>query len=166
MKLFYSAAIAVMAATPALAEGDPAAGEEAFNRQCVACHVVVDGNGETLAGRNARTGPNLYAVSGRLIGSLEDFRYSSSLASLGTEQEMTWDEASFVGYVQDPTGWLRETLDDRRARGRMAFQVRSEEDATNLYAYLASLAPAPDAEGEAETMDAEETETTEEPATN
>ena len=163
MKLFYAAAIATIGATPAFAEGhasgDPAAGEEAFNRQCVACHVVVDGNGETLAGRNARTGPNLYAVSGRTLGVVEDFRYSDSIVELG-EAGTVWDEANFVGYVQDPTGWLRETLDDRRARGKMAFKVRSEDDAANLYAYLASLAPA--AEGGDETMESEET--TEEPA--
>ncbi|WP_224826623.1 cytochrome c family protein [Cognatishimia sp. MH4019] len=165
MKLFYGAAIAAMAATPVFAEGhasgDAAAGEEAFNRQCVACHVVVDDNGETLAGRNARTGPNLYAVSGRQLGSVEDFRYSDALVTLGEEQEMVWDEEKFVGYVQDPTGWLRETLDDRRARGKMAFKVRSEEDAANLYAYLASLAPAPEMEGEAEETMNEEAETEE-----
>jgi cytochrome c len=41
--------------------------------------------------------------------------------------------------VQDPTNWLRETLEDRRARGKMAYQVRAEEDAINLYAYLATF---------------------------
>ena len=60
-----------------------------------------------------------------------------------------WDEANFVGYTMDPTGWLRETLDNRRARGKMAFQVRAEEDALNLYAYLYSLAPPVMEEGEA-----------------
>jgi cytochrome c len=53
--------------------------------------------------------------------------------------DMTWTEENFVGYVQDPTNWLRETLEDRRARGKMAYQVRAEEDAINLYAYLATF---------------------------
>lgn len=145
MKTIYASAAFALLAAPAFADGhasgDAAAGEEAFNRQCVACHVVVNDAGETLAGRNAKTGPNLYAVAGRALGSIEDFRYSESVVELG-ETGAVWDEASFVGYVQDPTGWLRETLDNRRARGKMAFQVRSEEDALNLYAYLASLAPA------------------------
>ncbi|MEL7213991.1 MAG: c-type cytochrome [Pseudomonadota bacterium] len=153
MKFLYGATIAAIAATPVFADGhasgDAAAGEEAFNRQCVACHVVVDDNGETLAGRAARTGPNLYAVAGRTLGAIEDFRYSDAIMELG-EADTVWDEANFVGYVQDPTGWLRETLDDRRARGKMAYKVRSEEDATNLYAYLASLAPLPEAEEGAE----------------
>jgi cytochrome c len=122
------------------ATGDAAAGEALFN-QCQTCHVVVNDAGETLAGRNARTGPNLYGVAGRTAGSVDGFRYSSSMTEAG-EAGLVWDEAHFVEYVQDPTGFLRGYLDDNRARGQMAFRVRSEDDAKNLYAYLASLAPA------------------------
>jgi cytochrome c len=142
MKHFGFAAAMALLSAPAFAgghaSGDAAAGEEAFNRQCVACHVVVNDAGETLAGRNAQTGPNLYNVTARGIGAVEDFRYSDAILALGEAGE-TWTEENFVGYVQDPTGWLREALDDRRARGKMAFQVRSEEDAANLYAYLATF---------------------------
>lgn len=119
--------------------GDAEAGEAAF-RQCVACHVVANAEGETLAGRNARTGPNLYAVANRTAGTIEDFRYSDAMVAAG-EAGVIWDEASFVAYVQDPTGYLREVLDDSGARGAMAFRVRNEEDAANLYAYLYELAP-------------------------
>ena len=151
MNKFVVAAAAMMLASPALAEshsseetmapaGDIAAGEEAFNRQCVACHVVNDGDGEVLAGRNARTGPNLYALAGKTLGSEDGFRYGKSIVKLG-ESGMTWDEEKFVGYVQDPTQWLRDTLEDKKARGKMAFKVRKEEDAVDLYAYLYSLAP-------------------------
>ncbi|KAA9006884.1 c-type cytochrome [Histidinibacterium aquaticum] len=142
----FAAALGLLAA-PALAQdgpaGDASAGQEIFDRNCVACHVVVDDSGETLAGRNAQTGPNLYGVAGRQVASIEDFRYSDSLAQVGAEDglDMEWNEEHFVAYVQDPTGWLREVLDDRRARGKMAFQLRSEEDAQNVYAYLHSLAP-------------------------
>jgi len=119
------------------ATGDAAAGEAVF-RQCISCHVVVNDAGETLAGRNARTGPNLYAIAGRTAGSVEGFRYSPSL-SAANEAGLVWDEAAFVAYVQDPTGYLREALDDSSARGAMAFRVRSEEDALNLFAYIDSL---------------------------
>ena len=104
--------------------------------------MVVDADGTTLAGRNAKTGPNLYAISGRTAGTVEDFRYSKSMVEAG-DAGLVWDEEKFVAYVQDPTGFLREYLDNRRARGKMAFKVREEADAVNLYAYLASLAPAP-----------------------
>ena len=126
------------------ASGDAAEGEKAF-RQCIACHVVENDEGETLAGRNAKTGPNLYAIAGRTIGSVEDFRYSDIIVLAG-EQGNVWDEANFVAYVQDPTGWLREVTGDN-GRGKMSYKVRSEDDAVNLYAYLASLAPLPEAEG-------------------
>ena len=72
------------------------------------------------------------------MGSVEDFRYSDGLIELG-EAGTPWTEEAFVGYVQDPTGWLRETLDNRRARGKMAYQVREEAQAYDLYAYLATF---------------------------
>jgi len=110
------------------------------NRQCVACHIVADADGEVLAGRNARTGPNLYGIAGRQIGSDEEFRYGDSIVELGEMDGGTvWTEELFVGYVQDPTGWLHETLDNRRARGKMAYRVRDEEEAINIYAYLATF---------------------------
>lgn len=140
-RLSVLATTATLLATPVLADGhatgDAAAGEAAF-RQCIACHVVVNAGGETLAGRNARTGPNLWGVAGSAIGSIEDFRYGDGLTALGADG-LVWDEANFVGYVQDPTGWIRETSGDNGLRGAMSFRVRSEEDALNLYAYLASL---------------------------
>ncbi|MFQ1702391.1 c-type cytochrome [Loktanella agnita] len=142
-KFGMAAAVAVLAA-PAFADGhastqgDAAAGEQQFNRQCVACHVIATAEGEVLAGRNARTGPNLYGFAGRTMGAVEGFRYSDSLAKIG-EQGRAWTEADFVAYVQNPTDWLRETLDDRRARGKMAYQVREEAQAYDLYAFLASF---------------------------
>ncbi len=150
-KLAIAAAATLMMGTPMYAASDDAAateaptgnveeGEEAFNRQCSSCHVVKDASGETLAGRNARTGPNLYGIAGRTLGSEDGFRYGKPLVELG-EQGKVWDEATFSAYVQDPTGWLRDALEDKKARSRMAFKVRKEEDAHDVYAFLHSLAP-------------------------
>ena len=144
MKNFTIAAALAILAAPAFAQdltptlGDAVNGEEQFNRQCVACHMVADADGNVLAGRNARTGPNQYGLIGRVLGSNEDFKYSDGLVALGEAGEV-WNEANFVGYVQDPTGWIREKLEDRRARGKMAYQVRAEQDAYDLYAYLATF---------------------------
>lgn len=144
MKKFTLAAALSVLAAPVFADGhassqgDAAAGEEQFNRQCVACHVVADASGEVLAGRNAKTGPNLYGVAGRTLGSVEDFRYGDPIVELG-EAGTVWTEELFVGYVQDPTGWLREQTENRRARGKMAYQVREEADAYDLYAYLSTF---------------------------
>ena len=131
-----------LAAAPAFAQdadlsGDPAAGEQVFNR-CQACHVVQNDEGETLAGRSGRTGPNLYEIRGRLAGTVEDYRYSSAMVEAG-EAGLEWNEDDFVAYVQDPTGFLRDYLDDRGARGKMSFKLRSEEDAADVWAYIDSL---------------------------
>lgn len=142
MKHLTLAAVMALLSAPAFAQdatGDAAAGEEQFNRQCVACHVVVNDAGETLAGRNAQTGPNLYGVAGRTPGTYPDFEYGDDMIAFG-ETGAVWDETNFVAYVQDPTDFLRTALDNRRARGKMAFQVRDPAEATDIYAYLASLA--------------------------
>ncbi len=63
---FTAAALAALALTtaPALAEGDAAKGEREF-RVCAACHVIDDPDGNRIAGRGAKTGPNLYNIIGR-----------------------------------------------------------------------------------------------------
>ncbi|NBD29060.1 MAG: cytochrome C [Alphaproteobacteria bacterium] len=124
------------------ATGDPAAGEQAF-RQCASCHMIVDDAGETIA-RGGRVGPNLYGVVGRQRGSVEDFRYSDLLIAAGeVEGNTAWDEESFVAYVQDPSGWLTEFTGES-GRGKMTYMVRKEEDAVNVWAYLASVGPDPE----------------------
>lgn len=140
------ACAAAFLAAPVLADGhasgDAAAGEEAFS-QCQTCHVVADESGEVLAGRNAKTGPNLYALPGRAAAAVDGFRYGDGILE-AAEGGLVWDEAEFVKYVQDPTGYLRDVTGNSRARSKMAFKVRSEEDAVNLWAFIASISPAPE----------------------
>ena len=143
MKKLGFAVLAAVLAGPVFADGhavtgNAEAGETLFNRQCVACHVVADANGNVLAGRSARTGPNLFQIAGRDIASHDGFRYSDSIEALG-ETGMTWSEDRFGAFIQDPTGWLWDTLDDGRARSKMAYRVRAHDDAMDIYAYLVSL---------------------------
>jgi cytochrome c len=135
MTKFWIAALAsATLASPALAQGDAAAGEEAY-RQCATCHAIVDDAGEVIAGRaNVRTGPNLYGVVGRPAGSYEGFRYRPDIVAAG-EGGLVWDEASLTAYLQDPGGFLTETL-GKNARSGMAFQVRDPAEAANLAAFL------------------------------
>lgn len=132
-------AAAGLLAAPAVADGDPAAGERTFS-QCQACHVVADADGNVLAGRNAKTGPNLYGLDGRAAAAIDDFRYGNGLTA-AAEQGLVWDQETFVAYVQDPTAFLREYTGDNRARSNMAFKVRSDDDAEDLWAYITSLSP-------------------------
>jgi cytochrome c len=147
-----------LAAAPAIAQ-DIEAGAKAFN-QCQTCHVVQNEAGEVLAGRNAKTGPNLYGLPGRVVGSYEGFKYGESIVAVGAAGQV-WDEANFVEYVQDPAAYLKAKLGDDKAKSKMAFKVRSPEDAANLWAFIASLSPAPAADGAAAPAEGEAA-----PATN
>lgn len=108
----------LMTATPALAEGDAAAGEQVFNK-CRACHTIDEGGA-------ARVGPNLYGVYGRQAGSNEDFaaRYSQGLK----DADFTWNEDTLQGYLANPRQVIQGS--------RMAFQLRDEQEITNVIAYL------------------------------
>lgn len=132
-----SACALMMTTFPALS-GDPAAGEQAFGSQCANCHNVVNEEGDVLAGRpNMRTGPNLYGVLGRAAGSVEGFRYGASIVEVG--ENLEWAEEELVAYLQDPNTFLRETLDNRRARSQMSFRVQSEDTARDIVAFLATF---------------------------
>ena len=102
--------------------------------------MVVDDDGNTLAGRRARTGPNLFGMIGKQAGTVEGFRYSRELVEAG-ERGLVWDEETFVAYSLDPVKFLRAFLDDGRARGKMTFKVRKPGDAADLYAFIESLGP-------------------------
>ncbi len=142
MKRSLLTVAALAFAAPAMAgghlgPGDPEAGAEAFSA-CQSCHVVQNDEGEVLAGRNGKTGPNLYGVVGRQAGSVEGFRYRDSIVEAG-EAGLVWTAENLVPYLQDPNSFLRETLDSNRARSGMAYRVRTEEEAQNLAAFLASF---------------------------
>lgn len=151
MRLILAAAAAAIAAAPALAAGnggDAANGEKLFG-QCQTCHVVQNEAGETLAGRNARTGPNLYGVIGRQAGSVEGFRYQASLVKAG-EAGLVWDATELAAYLLNPPEYLKARLGDPRARSGMSHRVRNESDAADLVAFLATFSPAPEAAAEGE----------------
>ncbi|MDF0600798.1 cytochrome C [Psychromarinibacter sp. C21-152] len=134
-------------AAPALAQdlSEEAAYAADEFRQCATCHVIANED-ETLYGRRARTGPNLYCVIGRQAGSVEDFRYSNSLEEAG-EAGLVWDEEHMTSYLQDPRAFLRDYLDDSGARSKMTYKVRkdgdrSPEDVAAAFAtFLAEVCP-------------------------
>lgn len=137
-------ATALLAAPMAYADsdgpsGDIAAGEAAF-RSCIACHVVRNLEGEVLAGRNGRTGPNLYGIAGRAAGSVEGFRYSPAMVA-GGEAGLVWSEETFEEYVPNATNFLREFTGDSGLRSTMSPQRVDEDDVENIWAYIVSLGP-------------------------
>lgn len=135
-------ALALMTLTvvPAFAAGDAALGEKVFAK-CAACHVIANEAGEVLGGKNAKTGPNLYGMPGRVAGAYPEFKYGEDIVALGATG-FVWNEADFVDYVKDPSKFLQAKLEDKKAKGKMAFKLPKPEDAANVWAYIASLSPA------------------------
>ncbi|MFM7446087.1 MAG: c-type cytochrome [Tabrizicola sp.] len=135
MKSFTVLAFAATAmAAPAFA-GDPAAGEDTY-KKCRACHSVIAPDGTEIQ-KGGRTGPNLYGVIGRGIGSDPDFSYGESLAALGATGAV-WDETSLAAYVANPADYLKTALGDDAAKSKMSFKLASGGE--DVAAYLASVA--------------------------
>lgn len=124
----------------ALAAGDAEAGKKVFN-QCQTCHVVADADGNVLAGKNAKTGPNLYGIIGRPAASYPDFKYGEGIIA-AKDAGLVWDEEKLVTYVQDPTKFLDDFTGNPKLKSKMVFKLKKEADAQNVAAFLASLQPA------------------------
>ncbi len=133
-------AIALLA-LPAAAQ-DAAKGESDFKR-CKACHSIIGPEDEVVV-KGGKTGPNLYGLIGRSVGS-QDFGYGDALKAAG-EAGVVWDEASLAAYVTDPGAWLIEVTGDSAAKTKMTFKLKSGGE--DMAAYLATL-------GEAEVADDE-----------
>ncbi|WP_316015257.1 c-type cytochrome [Roseobacter sp. HKCCA0434] len=102
---------------PAFMQSASAEAGEGIFRRCRSCHLIEDGNN--------RTGPHLYGVVGRDIGSVEGFRYSSAME----EKDGVWDYEALDAYLENPRGWLPGT--------RMSFAgLRDQQDRADVIAYI------------------------------
>jgi cytochrome c len=128
----------VVLASGAMAQ-DAAKGEKLF-KKCKACHLI---------GPEARnkTGPDLTGVIGRIAGTFEGYEYSRSMAALG-ETGLVWSEDLVFEYLLSPKKFLRKALDDKRAKAKMSFRLKGEQDRRDVIAYLAGFG-AVDAQEEA-----------------
>lgn len=116
----------------ALADGDADAGEKVF-KKCSVCHKIGDG------AKNA-VGPVLTGVVGRTAGTYPDYKYGQSTKAAG-EAGLVWDEEKIFDYLQDPKKFLRVFLDDKKAKSKMTFKLKKEEDRLNVIAYLKTFSP-------------------------
>jgi len=101
------------------ASADAGAGERLW-RGCQACHQLEDGvNG---------TGPHLYDVVGREVGSVEGFDYSGALVAVVD----IWSPEALNGFLENPRSYAPGT--------KMSYNgMRDIEDRANLIAYLESI---------------------------
>lgn len=114
--VFAAAALLAAVVQPARAQ-DAAAGEKVYS-QCRACHQV----GETA--KNL-IGPALNGVIGQKAGSREGYSYSAAMKDSG----LTWNEATFAEYIQNPRAKVPGT--------KMIYAgLKDEKRIADLLAYL------------------------------
>ena len=114
---------ALLTATIGIAQAqDLAEGEKSF-RKCGPCHSV---------GEDARNkiGPELNGLDGRKSGTVADYSYSEA----NKKADITWSEATFKEYIQDPRAKIPGT--------KMIFPgIKNEKEKGDLWAYLAQFKP-------------------------
>lgn len=149
MKAILSAAAALaVLSLPGLAQAEPdlAKGEKTFG-QCRACHALTAPDG-TVIHKGGITGPDLYGVVGRKIGSVEGFRYGTGIEELAEKfPDAVWDVQSLTAYVKDPGKYLKEHTGNSKAKTKMTFRLGKDHE--DLMAYLLANSPdAPEQPGE------------------
>ena len=120
MKLLVLASLA-LAATMGMAKAqDLAAGEQSF-RKCSPCHSV----GEDAKNK---VGPVLNGLEGRKSGTIADYSYSEA----NKKADITWSEASFKDYIQNPMAKVPGT--------KMAFAgIKNDAEIAALWGYIAQF---------------------------
>lgn len=122
---FGAAAVAAMAAAPALADGDPAKGEVIF-KKCAACHMIGPD-------AKAKVGPPLNGIVGAPWGHVEGYAFSKTLLE-GKAEGKVWDVALLDQYLEAPKKII--------PGGKMAFAgLRKPEERADVIAYLSQFNP-------------------------
>jgi len=122
-------AATLSAAMPAQAQ-DAAAGEKLFTK-CAACHQVGDG-------AKSKIGPVLTDVLGRSAGNFEGYKYGGSMLAAG-DAGLIWTEENLFNYLFNPKDFLRAFLNDPKAKAKMSFRLKDEQDRHDVIAYLSSF---------------------------
>ena len=110
--------------------GDADKGKKVF-KKCVSCHKI---------GEDAKNsvGPVLNNIVGRMAGSFEGYKYGNNLQKAG-EDGLVWDEEQLFYWMENPNNYLKERLDDKKAKSKMTQKLKKEEDRKNVIAYLLTL---------------------------
>jgi cytochrome c len=117
MKRLAMAAAALIAATGMAKAQDLAAGEQSF-RKCLPCHSV----GEDA---KHKIGPLLNGLEGRVSGTIDGYSYTEA----NKKANITWAEASFKEYIQNPMARVPGT--------KMAFAgIKNDKEIADLWGYL------------------------------
>ena len=125
LPLILGLALAVSAGQ-ALAAGDAGKGEKVF-KKCKACHSLDTGKN--------KVGPSLAGIVGRKAGTAAKYKYSKSMKAVAAKG-LTWDEQNLNKYLANPKIFLRYYLGNKRARSKMSFKLKKDDDRENVVEFL------------------------------
>ncbi len=127
VKTFAAAGILALSAGASYAEGDAAKGEAVF-KKCSSCHLI---------GPDAtnKVGPALTGIMGRTAGTVEGYKYGKDIVAAG-EAGLVWTEEEVFDYLKDPKKYLRAKLDNKKAKSKMSFKLKKEDQRKDVIAYL------------------------------
>ena len=112
--------------------GDIEKGKKLF-KKCSACHQVGEG-------AKNRVGPILTGIVGRPAASIEDYKYGKHLKE-AAESGLVWSEEEIFNWLADPKKYLRARLDNPKAKTKMTFRLKKEEQRRDVIAYLKTFSP-------------------------
>ena len=121
-----------LTAIPTALANDPAKGEKTF-KKCMSCHQV---------GPEAKNGvgPILNNIFGRTAGTVEGYKYGKHLVKAG-ESGLVWDDEEMFAYLADPKKYLRAKLDNKKAKSKMTYKLKKEDERNDVIAYLKAFSP-------------------------
>ncbi|MDJ0614319.1 MAG: cytochrome c family protein [Rhizobiaceae bacterium] len=145
IKTIAAAGFLALSTGASFAEGDPVAGEAVF-KKCSSCHMI---------GPDAKNkvGPALTGIIGMTAGTVEGYKYGKDLVAAGAAG-LVWTDDEVFEYLKDPKKYLRAKLDNKKAKSKMSFKLKKEDQRKDVIAYLKTFSP------EAEEGEAAESEST------
>lgn len=121
----FSVLSGIVLSGPALAEGDPAKGKEAYAK-CGICHQVGAAAQNTI-------GPELNKVVGRKAASVAGFAYSPGMKKLG-EESFVWTPENLDKWIANPKAMLPDSPMSQLFQG-----IPDAQERANIMAYLQTL---------------------------
>ena len=120
---FALALLVTTLATPALADGDPVAGEKVFAK-CKICHQIGEGAKNMV-------GPVLNGVIGRKSASYPGFSYSTAYKKAG-EEGMVQDHETITRWLKGPSKFV--------PGNKMAFAgLQTDKEIEDVLAYISQF---------------------------
>lgn len=109
---------------------DAAKGEKVFKTRCVACHAVEQGKN--------KVGPSLFGVVGRKPGMVPGYKYSDSYHE-AADKGLVWTLEAIAAYAEDPKAFIAKASGDPKAKSKMTFKLKPEDERNDVAAYLATV---------------------------